>query len=237
MDVKLSLQLRMLVQVSFKIIVLFLIGYTISHFLREAIHAVCYSGGVPNEVRIIVSRFSVIAYILPFLFLGPKRVFTSEVIRVGDFRASISFPFIWRGKDDPIWRFLVIFAFVMAAGSCFFIYAYTSDLNSGSLRHLLYYGLIFSLINSILEEWVWRGVILNQYVKWSGNIYGLIVTSLLFGMSHYDLGFSVWVCVAFSVGGFFMGGAALRSKGLAASILMHIYMNLIFVMTGMIFNV
>lgn len=76
----------------------------------------------------------------------------------------------------------------------------------------------------------------NQYVKWSGNIYGLIVTSLLFGMSHYDLGFSFGVCIAFSIGGFFMGGAALRSKGIVSPILMHIYMNLIFVMTGMIFS-
>jgi membrane protease YdiL (CAAX protease family) len=236
MDVKSNMQLKTLVQVSFKIIVLFLIGYTISHFLREVINAVCYSRGVPNEVRIIVSRFSVIAYILPFLFLGHRRVFTSEVIRVGNFQTSISFPFIWRGKEDPIWRFLVIFAFVMAVGSCFFIYSFTSDLNSSTLRLLLYYGLIFSLVNSILEEWVWRGVILNQYVKWSGNVYGLIVTSLLFGMSHYDLGFSVWVCVAFSVGGFFMGGTAIRSEGIVASILMHIYMNLIFVMTGMIFS-
>lgn len=236
MDVGSSMQLKTLVQVSFKIIVLFLIGYTISHVLREVIHAACYSGGVPNEVRIIVSRFSVIAYILPFLFLGPRRVFNSEVIRVGNFRASISFPFIWRGKEDPIWRFLVIFAFVMVVGSCFFIYSFTSDLNSSQLRLLLYYGLIFSLVNSILEEWVWRGVILNQYVKWSGNVYGLIVTSVLFGMSHYDLGFSVWVCIAFSVGGFFMGGTAIRSKGIVASILMHIYMNLIFVLTGMIFS-
>ncbi|KRE99367.1 hypothetical protein ASG89_27795 [Paenibacillus sp. Soil766] len=230
------MQLKTLIQVSFKILVLFLIGYTISHFLREAINAVCNSVGVPNEVRIIVSRFSVIAYILPFIFLGPQRLFTSEVLRIGNFRASISFPLIWRGKEDPIWRFLVIFAFVMAVGSCFFIYSFTNDLNSSSLRLLLYYGLIFSLVNSILEEWVWRGVLLNQYVKWFGNVYGLIVTSLLFGISHYNLGFSVWVCIAFSVGGFFMGGSAIRSKGIVASILMHIYMNLIFVWTGMIFN-
>jgi membrane protease YdiL (CAAX protease family) len=236
MEVKSGMQLKTLVQVSIKIIVLFLIGYTISHFLMEGINAVCYSQGVPNEVRIIVSRFSVFGYILPFLFLSPRSVFTSEVIRVGNFRASISFPFIWRGKKDPIWRFLVIFAFVTAVGSCFFIYSFTSDLNNSSLRLLLYNGLLFSLVNSILEELVWRGIILNQYVKWSGNIYGLIVTSLLFGMSHYDLGFSVGVCIAFSVGGFFMGGTALRSKGIVASILMHIYMNLVFVMTGMIFS-
>jgi membrane protease YdiL (CAAX protease family) len=230
------MQLKTLIQVSFKIIVLFLIGYTISHFLREAINAVFYSEGVPNEVRIIISRFSIVAYILPFLFLGPQRVFTSEVIRIGNLRASISFPFIWHGKEDPIWRFLVIFAVITVVGSSFFIYSFTSNLNSSSIRILLYYGLIFSLVNSILEEWVWRGVILNQYVKWSGKVYGLIVTSLLFGMSHYDLGFSVWVCLAFSVGGFFLGGTAIRSNGIVASILMHIYMNLIFVVTGMIFN-
>lgn len=231
------MQSKTIVQVSIKMIVIFLIGYTMSHFLMEGINAVCDSQGVVNEVRIIVSRLSVFGYILPFLFLSPRRAFTSELLRVGNFRSSISFPFIWRGKEDPIWRFLVIFAVVMAVGSSLFIYSFTSDLDSSSLRLLLSYGLLFSLVNSILEEFVWRGIILHQYVRWSGNIYGLIVTSLLFGMSHYALGFSIGVCIAFSVGGFFMGGAALRSKGLVAPILMHIYMNLVFVMTGMIFSV
>ncbi|MEW4428509.1 CPBP family intramembrane glutamic endopeptidase [Paenibacillus pabuli] len=135
-----------------------------------------------------------------------------------------------------MWRFLGIFAVVMVIGTSYFIYSYASGLNHNEFRLLLYYGLIFSLVNSILEEWVWRGVALSQYIKWSGSVYGLIVTSLLFGMSHYDLGFSIWVCIAFSIGGFFMGGVAIRSKGIIASILMHIYMNIIFTMTGMIFS-
>ena len=230
------MKIKSLILLCFKIIFIYLIGYTISHFLREWINTVCYSLGVPNEVRIIISRFSVIAYVVPFLMINVRSMFSSEVLRVGNFRASISFPLIWRGKEDPVWRFLGIFAVVMMIGTSYFIYSYVSDLDTNEFRLLLYYGLIFSLVNSILEEWVWRGVILSQYVKWSGNVYGLMVTSLLFGMSHYDLGFSIWVCIAFSIGGFFMGGVAIRSKGIVAPILMHIYMNIIFTMTGMIFS-
>ncbi|MFS0869153.1 CPBP family intramembrane glutamic endopeptidase [Paenibacillus xylanilyticus] len=230
------MQIKSLIRPGIKIILIFLIGYTMSHFLREWINAICYAQGVPDEVRIIVSRFSVIAYVLPFLVISPRSVFPSEILRVGNFRASISFPFIWRGKADPLWRFLIIFAVIMALGTFYFIFSYLNDLERNELKLLLYYGLIFSLVNSILEEWVWRGVALHQYVQWSGNVYGLIVTSLLFGMSHYDLGFSVWVCIAFAIGGFFMGGVAIRSKGIVASIVMHVYMNLIFTMTGMIFS-
>ncbi|PYY26230.1 CAAX amino terminal protease family protein [Paenibacillus illinoisensis] len=230
------MKIKSLILLSFKIILIFLIGYTISHFLREWINEVCYSLRVANEVRIILSRFSVIAYIVPFLMINVRSIFSAEVLRVGNFRASISFPLIWRGKEDPVWRFLGIFAVVMVIGTSYFIYSYASGLNHNEFRLLLYYGLIFSLVNSILEEWVWRGVALSQYIKWSGSVYGLIVTSLLFGMSHYDLGFSIWVCIAFSIGGFFMGGVAIRSKGIIASILMHIYMNIIFTMTGMIFS-
>ncbi|WNS44729.1 CPBP family intramembrane glutamic endopeptidase [Paenibacillus sp. MMS20-IR301] len=233
---KSGMQLRNRVQISIQMLILFLIGYTISHFLMEGIAAVFYYEGMPDEVRIIVSRFSVLGYILPFLFLAPRSVFNSEFFRIGDFQSSIFFPFIWRGKEDPVWRFLIIFVFVAPAGSSFFIYFFISHLDGSSLRLLLYYGLLFSLVNSILEELVWRGIILNQFVKWSGNVYGLIVTSLFFGMAHYDLGFSLGMCIAFSVGGFFMGGTAIRSKGLVASILMHIYMNLVFVLTGLIFS-
>ncbi|MDR1940631.1 MAG: hypothetical protein LBQ40_07590 [Clostridiales bacterium] len=51
-----------------------------------------------------------------------------------------------------------------------------------------------------------------------------------------SLGFLLWVCLVFSVGGFYMDGAAITtSKGLLAPIIMHIAVNMIFVFLGVIF--
>jgi membrane protease YdiL (CAAX protease family) len=63
----------------------------------------------------------------------------------------------------------------------------------------------------------------------------LIVSSLAFGLYHYSLNFPLFICFAFAIGGFFIGGTAIKSKGLLSPILMHITVNLAFISIGIIF--
>ncbi len=100
---------------------------------------------------------------------------------------------------------------------------------------MMLYGLLFALINSVLEEILWRGFILGRVVDYLGEKQALIVTSFTFGFYHLSLGFSIWICLAFAIGGFYMGGCAIKSKGIGASIIMHIFVNIVFVSLGMIF--
>lgn len=219
-----------------KVSLYFLAGYAVSHYINEAIHAFCYDRGVPDEARIIASRFSAIGYLLPFAVTAPRHVFTKASVRMGSFQARVAFPLIWRGIEDPIWRALLIYVLAVGVGSSYFIVSFLGGADAGEVRNLVYYGLLFSIVNSVIEEVVWRGVIQRKNIEWLGKVYGLIVTSILFGLTHLDLGFPLGVCIAFAFGGFFMGGFAIRSQGIGPSILMHFYMNLIFVTSGMIFH-
>ncbi|WP_052020006.1 CPBP family intramembrane glutamic endopeptidase [Paenibacillus pini] len=138
---------------------------------------------------------------------------------------------IWKGIKDPIWRFLLIVAVVVAISFSFVINFGREDLYT-----LLIYGLIFALVNSILEEILWRGLILPRFVDYAGEKLGLIASSIGFGCYHYSIGFPWIVCALFSFFGMLMGGVAIRSKGLLPVILMHFVMNIAFALSGMIFS-
>ena len=96
------------------------------------------------------------------------------------------------------------------------------------------YGLLFALINSFLENTLWRGLILGRMVDFVGEKQALVLSSLAFGFYHLSLGFNVWICLIFSFGGFYMGGCAIKSRGLFAPIAMHFFVNLVFIVSGII---
>ncbi|MDR1867803.1 MAG: CPBP family intramembrane metalloprotease [Treponema sp.] len=96
-------------------------------------------------------------------------------------------------------------------------------------------GLIFSIINAILEELIWRGFLLSRLTDLYSKEISLFTMSLSFCLYHYSLGFSITTCLLFSLGGVYFGGVTLRSKGLLPAIIMHISMNTLFVAVGIIF--
>lgn len=218
------------------ILMLFVVGYALSHYAKAGIAAACAAMDSSAEMRVVLSRFSALAYALPYLLAGPLRREEYPLLRVGDFRAPVAFPFIWRGRIDPTWRALVIFAAAASAGSGYFVARHLGGVEPAALPALIGYGAAFALLNSAVEEIAWRGVALSRQAAWIGDVRALLVNSLLFGLAHYDLGFPLGVCLAFAVGGFFMGGAALRAGGIVPAILMHIFMNIIFVLSGIIFS-
>lgn len=216
-----------------KLVLFFAFGYLFSHYIRIGITDGLQGLGVRREIVAALSRFAVLGYAIPLLLAEGFRRPEHNLWRIGDFRAEIRFPLIWRGQPDPVWRFLLIFAGCMAFVAAFAIYWRMAAGGTDWMR-LLWFGLLFSIVNSVLEEAVWRGQLLSRQAHGLGEAKALLWVSFCFGLSHYDLGFSLPVCLAFAVGGFFMGGAALRSRGLLAPMLMHFVMNMVFVLFGMI---
>jgi membrane protease YdiL (CAAX protease family) len=144
-------------------------------------------------------------------------------------KEQIKFPFIWYGFSDFVWRFILVFCSLCLAVVVFFFS------KSVSISIVLF-GILFALVNSVLEEILWRGLILGRVVDYLGEKQALIATSIAFGLYHLSLGFSLWICLAFAIGGFYMGGCAVKSKGIGASIIMHIFVNMVFVSSGIIFG-
>lgn len=206
----------------------YVVGYLISEPIRGMITSLW-----PAEHRewgIIVSRFSLLLFISPLYIMNRFQSSDVSYISIGSFRNNIYFPFIWKGKKDPIWRFLLI-----GAGIIIFSFSFMIDYTAVNFQMLVIYAVCFALINSILEEILWRGYILGRLVDVLGEQFGLVISSLGFGFYHYSLGFPWIVCVLFSLFGMLMGGVTIKSQGLLPVILLHFVMNIMFALSGIIF--
>ena len=175
-----------------------------------------------------LARFALVGYIVIFALWDIFSKRKAAYLSIGKAKEIIRFPFIWRGYKEPIWRFTLIFCCICVIPLCAGIFSCRPALE------LLGYGVLFSVVNAFLEEIIWRGMILSHAVSLVGEKHALIITSLAFGLYHISLGFPIWVCLIFAVGGIYMGGTAIVSKGLLAPFFMHILVNLIFVVFGMV---
>lgn len=182
-----------------------------------------------NYYATILGRLGLLGYLALFFLWHLRSKPQNSYIHLGKSDEDIYFPLFWKGKKESIWRFVLIFCIVCMIP---IIIAISNGLAS---LEILKYGLIFTLVNAVLEELLWRGFILSRSADSVGEVQGLIITALTFGIYHLSLGFPVWTCLVFAVGGYFMGGTAIRSKGLIAPLIMHIFVNMIFVTYGLIF--
>ncbi|WP_254778128.1 CPBP family intramembrane glutamic endopeptidase [Paenibacillus sp. cl141a] len=179
---------------------------------------------------IILSRLSLFLFVMPFALAVMRTREKPLYLAKGTWRTTIHFPWIFKGPlKDPIWRFMLIFLVMVCAVFSFFM-----DWGQPELLAFAGYALSFALINAVLEELLWRGYILSHFVSGFGELKGLVIAGVTFGLYHYHLGFSWPVCLLFSIFGIMMGGVAIRSKGLAPVMVMHFVMNVLFVLSGMI---
>jgi membrane protease YdiL (CAAX protease family) len=84
-------------------------------------------------------------------------------------------------------------------------------------------GLTFSVLNAILEEFIWRGLLLQWLKGWMAPSAALLVQAASFGAAHY-MGFpSGFVGAGLAaLYGAVLGALALRARGLLAPIIAHV---------------
>ena len=93
------------------------------------------------------------------------------------------------------------------------------------IKEALLLALVFPLTNAMLEEWIWRGLLLSRFSVLIGVRNALWVTSL---------GFSWPVCLAFALGGLFYGLITVQSKSLIPAAAWHLVINVLMVFAGLI---
>ncbi|MEC0205672.1 CPBP family intramembrane metalloprotease [Paenibacillus lautus] len=220
---KISIQIRDTAIVA----LIMVIGYMLYHAFGEIIK----NGLAGHDAwAIILSRLSLILFVLPFALAAALTKEKPLYLATGSWGKTIYFPWIFKGPvKDPIWRFMLIFLVVVCA-----IFSFFMDWGQPQFPVLIGYALSFALINAVLEELLWRGYILSHFVSRFGELKGLVIAGITFGLYHYHLGFSWPVCLLFSIFGIMMGGVAIRSKGLVPVMVMHFIMNVLFVLSGMI---
>ncbi|MNO72879.1 CAAX amino terminal protease self- immunity [compost metagenome] len=206
---------------------IYIIGYWIAVYLHSYVVSIFE---VSREANIVLSRLSLLGYIIPYFILMKISRPQTDYLSVGSFKNTIYTPFIWRGIKDPVWRFLLIGTAVM-----FIAFIFVIDFDQYDFYRLIMYGGLFAIVNSVLEELLWRGLMLPRFVDHAGEKLGLLVTSTGFGFYHYSIGFPWTICALFSLCGLLMGGVAIRSKGLVPVMILHFNMNVLFALSGIIF--
>ncbi|WP_349409909.1 CPBP family intramembrane glutamic endopeptidase [Pseudalkalibacillus sp. SCS-8] len=99
------------------------------------------------------------------------------------------------------------------------------------IKSLILFGFSFALINAVLEELIWRGIMLSSIKKHTTTIYAVIITSVGFGLLHLSIGMSILLSLLSAFGGLFYAFVVLKTKSIYPAILFHFIINV-----GMVFN-
>ncbi|WP_342429560.1 CPBP family intramembrane glutamic endopeptidase [Neobacillus sp. FSL H8-0543] len=104
----------------------------------------------------------------------------------------------------------------------------------GRMKDLLFFALLFSIVNAFLEELIWRGTLFQVLSKEVSIFYATIITSLAFGLHHIAIGIPFAAAISFSIGGVFFAIVTTRSESTIPAILWHFIINLFMVFSGFI---
>lgn len=206
----------------------YIVGYLIFLFGDRLIDSLPYH----VNILMVLSRCLMLFPIL-FMFYVTRKFGETPILYWSwpDWQAKISFPFIWSGFHSiSIKRFLLI---AISINMVIFIPFILKTSLSFSLPFLLFL-FSFSLINGILEEILWRGMILTSMVNLAGEKAGLLFSGIGFGLSHLILGYSLLACLGFAIGGFFYAGITIRSGSIFPAVIWHIGFNCLMIMSGLI---
>ncbi|CAI8772298.1 CPBP family intramembrane metalloprotease [Bacillus sp. IT-79MI2] len=113
-------------------------------------------------------------------------------------------------------------------------YITTSTTKRNILYTTYHVPVLFSIINGVLEECIWRGILLHQFTNQFDEKWAILLTSIGFGLQHYSLGFSWSVSTAFIIAGIFYGGIVVKSNSIIPAIIWHIILNILMVFSGLI---
>lgn len=197
--------------------------YAISHWVPQV---------QSTEIHIFLDRMSLVLVLIPLLLLSLflHRPFMNYW-RKPAWEATLVFPFIWSGFHRvSVTRFLAIALAVNLA--VFFPFLYRNGWSG--IGEIWVLAIIFSVTNALLEELIWRGVLLSRFAEGLGEKWAVVLTSMGFGLQHFSLGFSWPVCLAFSIGGLFFGGITVRSRSILPAMAWHLLLNLLMVLSGLV---
>ncbi|WP_075980627.1 CPBP family intramembrane glutamic endopeptidase [Bacillus massilinigeriensis] len=182
-----------------------------------------------REWEIIGSRMLILFPILLIVLLCIK--FKRKVTKyplTTKWNQALTLPFHFKeGSEISIKRFLVLVNLITII-----IFVPIIIQNSHSLS---YYGIaiiiLFSMINSLFEEYLWRGLLLSRFSSIIGEKSAVLFTSIGFGLMHLSFGYSINACLLFLIEGLFLALLTVKSRGLVPAITWHFLFNVCMILS------
>ncbi|KON88607.1 hypothetical protein AF332_18560 [Sporosarcina globispora] len=187
---------------------------------------------IQHYILMIVNRFLLLIPILLLVYISKK--FNKTVIslwRKPDWNSQIFFPFLFSGFHSLKIKYFLVIAIIVNFAS--FAYSILSAENSYTKDFLIFL-ICFSIVNGIMEELLWRGIILSRMSELSGEKAAVLFSGLAFGFSHIMLGYSFVTCLLFAVGGIFYAAITVKSRSIFPAVIWHVAMNLFMILSGLI---
>jgi uncharacterized protein len=186
-----------------------------------------------RESHIFFNRLSLLFILIPLFALSLFYKF--PFVRYWEkpqWNELICFPFIWSGFHQTKVKFFLLIALTI---NVFTFMPFVIRNGWSLIQEVWLLTIIFSITNAVLEEVIWRGTLLSRFSEQLGEKWAVVITSLGFGLQHYSLGFPWSICIAFSLGGLFYGGITIKSRSIVPSIIWHMTLNILMVLSGLIF--
>ena len=205
-------------------------GYYAAGSISEAMKEYSRTVSPSAELAVALSRIGLVGYLVPLALTVRLYPLRTNLLAVGTLPRL---PIASRDVPQPIWRALSIALLANIALFCLLI-----DWRYLFVQPAVWFwsGLLFASINSSLETVLWRGFALSRCIDAFGAIRGILICGAAFGLYHYSFIQDWRICILFGFGGIFFGWLAWKSGGLFAPWLLHFVMNILFVMSGMIFG-
>lgn len=187
---------------------------------------------LPYYILMILNRFLLVIPILLLIYISIKFKKTPIPFwQKPDWNSLIFFPFIWSGFHTiKIKYFLIIAILINFAAFAYFIFSAEHSFSRDFLQFLIG----FSIVNGIMEELLWRGIILSRMADLSGEKSAVLFSGLAFGVSHMMFGYSLVLCLLFAAGGVFYAAVTVKSRSIFPAFLWHIAMNILMILSGLI---
>ncbi|WP_404467288.1 lysostaphin resistance A-like protein [Planococcus rifietoensis] len=201
----------------------FLIGFAVFMISNSFVE----TWAISKELKIILNRFFLIFIIIGIAWnhaLFKKKLFWYN--RKPDWKNPIRLPF---HQVNVLWFWLIGIA---VNGIIYLIFIVQQDL--GSIQSLLVFCLVFSLINAVFEEVIWRGIMLSALEECVTTGYAVAVTSIGFGLLHLAIGFPILLSLLIALAGVIYAVITLKTNSIYPSIVFHFVINIGMVYSGLI---
>ncbi|MFP8783165.1 CPBP family intramembrane glutamic endopeptidase [Planococcus plakortidis] len=201
----------------------FLIGFAVFIIANGFVETMV----VPQELKIILNRlflgFILIGIVFNHLLFKKKLVWYN---RKPDWTNPVRLPF---HHVNVFWFWLIGIA---VNGIVYSFFIARQDLES--IQSLLVFCLVFSLINAVFEEVIWRGIMLAALQELVSAGYAVAVTSIGFGLLHLAIGFPVLLSLVIALAGVIYAVITLKTNSIYPSIIFHFVINIGMVYSGLI---
>ncbi|MEH7745580.1 CPBP family intramembrane glutamic endopeptidase, partial [Neobacillus drentensis] len=126
-------------------------------------------------------------------------------------------------------RFVLIFGLlaVLSIGITFLFQVEKIQLRSFSLI------LLFASMNALLEELLWRGLLLPKLIRITNQLIGVIVTSIAYGINTTMFGFSPILCMIYIFLGLVLGCLTVKTKSVFPAMIAHTLVTTLFLINGL----